>query len=59
MAEASDILDEVCIELGAKKNKIFEKIKDLKATQEQFFCNMKDIKFMHQLPKANKIMEFI
>ena len=45
--------------MGAKKDRVLEKLKDLKAVQEQFFSNMKDVKFMQQLPKANKVIEFI
>lgn len=56
MVENTDLLDQVCIEVGAKKNKLLEKIRDFKATEEQFFTNMKDIKFMQKLPKANKIV---
>ena len=59
MYEGSDLLDEVCLEAGAKKDKVLEKIRDLKAAQEEFFHNMKNVKFMQELPRANKIIEFI
>ena len=48
-------MGEACIEVGAKKDRILDKLKDLKESQEQLFCNMKDIRFMQQLPAANKI----
>lgn len=47
------------MEAGAKKDKLCDKIADLKATQNEFFRNMKDIQFMQQLPKANKVVEFV
>ena len=56
MAEDQGLLGQICIEAGAKKDRLIDKIRDFKATQDQFFSNMKDIKFMQQLPKANKLI---
>lgn len=59
LVESSDLLDEICLEIGARKQKCLEKIKDLKAMQQQLFKNLRDVSFMQKLPKANKIVEFI
>lgn len=57
--EAVDILDEVCIEAGAKRQKLQTKIKELIETSNEYYGKLKSIKFMQDLSKGNKVLEFI
>jgi hypothetical protein len=44
--EAVDILDEVCIEAGAKREKLKAKIQDLLNVSSEYHGKLKSIKFM-------------
>ena len=57
--EAVDILDEACIEAGAKRQKLREKIMQLSQVQTQYFDKLKSIKMVQDLARGNKVLQFI